>query len=199
MIRLESLYGPHAKSRISMLASFRIHYFREFPYLYDGTMEYEMTYLDGFFNHPEACLIIGWDGERAIGVSTSIPLISDYEIARDAETLFSQSSLEAQDFMYFGEIILVPEYRGQGLFARIFAEQELEAARKGYSGTCFLAVERDRDHPLWPEGYVQPWEKWIHLGYRKTPMVTDFNWPTLQRTGISVDQQNPMAFWVKEF
>lgn len=199
MIRLECLYGSAAKTHMEVLAAFRINYFREFPYLYDGTMEYELRYLDGFFNHPEACLRIGWDGDRVVAVSTSIPLISDYEIVGDAEKLFSQRGLNGRSFIYFGEIILVPEVRGQGLFARIFADQESDAALKGYSGTCFLAVVRNSDHPLWPKGYVQPWGKWIHLGYQKTEILTDFNWPTLQVTGRSIDQSNPMAFWVKEF
>lgn len=199
MIRLESLCGEDAKNRMEILASFRIEYFREFPYLYDGAMAYELEYLDGFFKNPKACLIIGWDGERPVAVSTSIPLLSEYEIEKDAARLFDDHGRNAADFMYFGEIIIAPQHRGQRLSSRIFADQEASAAKLGYSGTCFLVVERSDDHPLKPAGYMDPHAIWEHMGYQKTEMVTRFNWPTLQMSGGSKDQPNPMAFWVKQF
>lgn len=198
MIQFERLYGSEAKTCMDILASFRIQYFREFPYLYEGNMDYELIYLDGFFSNPEACLIIGREFEQPIVVSTSIPLLSDYEIVKSAENIFAADGLRASEFMYFGEIIIVPQHRGQGLTKRIFAQQEETALKNGYTSTCYLAVDREEEHPMWPDGYKNPAVIWNRLGYRKTNMVTDFNWPTIQLAGGAEDKPNPMRFWVKE-
>jgi GNAT superfamily N-acetyltransferase len=75
---------------------------------------------------------------------------------------------------YFGEIIIVPEYRGQGLASRIFKLQEEYAKEQEYTGTCFLSVIREEGHPLKPLGYMDNDAKWRRLGYTKTELTTSY-------------------------
>ena len=52
----------------------RISVFRDWPYLYDGSLEYERAYLQTYRDSPGALLVGAFDGERLVGASTSTPM-----------------------------------------------------------------------------------------------------------------------------
>ena len=57
---------------------------------------------------------------------------------------------------YFGESVLLPAYRGQGLGHRFFDEREDYARRLGrFNTTAFCAVERAEDDPRRPPGTAE--------------------------------------------
>jgi GNAT superfamily N-acetyltransferase len=64
---------------------------------------------------------------------------------------------------YFGESVLLPEYRGHGIGHAFFDPRERPPAR-GASAACFAAVMRAPDHPARPAGY-RPLDAFWHKGY----------------------------------
>ncbi len=98
-VRIERLIGDALTRRLGDLARLRIEVFRDFPYLYDGDVAYEQTYLKRYLA-PEACLIAAFDGEAVVGAATGTPLEgeADYVTAP-----FRARGDNLAPIFYFGE------------------------------------------------------------------------------------------------
>lgn len=179
---------------INDLAGLRISVFRAFPYLYEGTLEYEQTYVATYAASPESVFVLALDGDTVVGASTGLPM-ADETAAFKAP--FLKGGFDPHRIFYFGESVLLPAYRGQGLGVRFFEEREAHARRlERFDFCCFCAVERPADHPLRPVDY-QPLDAfWAHRGYVHHPeLKTEYVWRDL---GEVEDTAKPMSFWMKE-
>jgi hypothetical protein len=82
---MEDAIGIHCVTGAEILpfipdaARLRITVFREYPYLYDGTMEYEETYLRTYSESAGSLFVIARDGDSVVGVSTAMPLAQETE------------------------------------------------------------------------------------------------------------------------
>jgi GNAT superfamily N-acetyltransferase len=176
------------------LAALRIAVFRDFPYLYAGSVEYERGYLQTYFDSPRAFLFAAYDGAKMVGATTCIPLADETE---EVQKPFREAGFDLDTIFYFGESVLLPAYRGQGLGHRFFDEREAQAASFGaYEYTCFCAVERPADHPARPVDYRPLDEFWLKRGYRREPRLhSEFDWPDL---GEAVSTKKRMVYWIKK-
>lgn len=167
--------------------------FRDYPYLYEGNIEYERAYLETYLQSERSFLFAAFDGDQMIGATTCIPL-SDETAAVQAPFLAAGFNLET--VFYFGESILLPQYRGLGLGHLFFNEREAHAASFGtFSTTCFCAVVRPENHPLRPASY-QPLDAfWLKRGYTKAPQLrSQFSWPDIGSTESTLKD---MVYWTK--
>ena len=73
-IRIQSFTGSQVEQYIPEVARLRIEVFREFPYLYDGNIEYEAKYLRTYTISPDSVIVIAFDADKVIGASTAVPL-----------------------------------------------------------------------------------------------------------------------------
>ncbi len=185
--------GAAIRAVFDPLARLRIAVFREYPYLYEGTAAYERDYLATYARAERALVFAVFDGERLVGATTAIPLADETE---EVQAPFRATGIAAPDVFYFGESLLLPEYRGLGLGHRFFEVREAHAASFGnYRLTCFCAVDRPAGHPLRPPGYRPLDAFWIKRGYRKEPALhTSFSWPDL---GDTASTPKPMIFWTR--
>lgn len=163
-LRYEKLTGPALKAVIPDLAALRIAVFRDWPYLYEGSREYEETYLARYAENPRAIVIGAYDGVRLVGASTATPLASEIEEFRAP---FEKHGYDVSRVFYFGESILLPDYRGQGAGHVFFDEREAQArAAGGIAYTAFCAVRRAGDDPRKPSDYRPLDAFWNARGYR---------------------------------
>ena len=191
-LRIETLSGEAIRKRLDDLADVRIAVFREWPYLYEGTREYEARYLDVYLRSPRSFVALVYDNERCVGATTAIPLA---DAGAEAQRPFAEAKLPIEPIDYFGESVLLPEYRGRGLGVKFFELREAHAAQLGLPVCTFCAVERPADHPARPVDYVSNDEFWMRRGYRKVPELrTSFSWPD---TGETESTAKPMVFWSK--
>lgn len=183
---------------IDVVSKMRIEIFREFPYLYEGNLNYEMDYMVGYARHPEATLAVATTpAGEIVGVSTGIPLASDSPIVKEVKEAFDRRGIISGQYYYFGEVLVLPQYRGRHLVSRMYKAQEDFAASKGYQYASILTVIRDGDHPLKPRDYHSHDNMWQHLGFFRNNLNISFHWPTIQPDARVVDEDNPMEFWVK--
>lgn len=193
-MQIRLLQGAAIASHIEDLARLRITVFREFPYLYDGSLAYEAEYLAAYSAAPDSLCVLVLDGARVVGAATALPLADETEEFRRP---FLAAGWDCARLFYFGESLLLPEYRHRGLGVRFFVEREAHARRLGRFDWCaFCAVERPVDHPRRPAGYRPLNEFWARRGFRHHPELrTEYRWQDLDE---SAESAKPMSFWLKE-
>ena len=192
-IEIRTLSGQAIAPYLADLARLRIEVFREYPYLYDGSDDYEQHYLTTYIRSPESLFVVALDRARVVGVSTGLPMDSEEESFRQP---FRERGYDPACIFYFGESVLQRAYRGRGLGVRFFAEREAHARRLGrFVWTCFCAVERPPGDPARPPGYVPLDDFWRQRGYEKHPeLTTSYIW---KEVGEASQSAKPMTFWLK--
>jgi GNAT superfamily N-acetyltransferase len=192
MLTVERLSGDGLRTRLDDLGRLRIRVFRAWPYLYQGTLEYERQYLPRYAEAKTGTMIVALDGGKVVGASTALGLDEEEDFV---QAPFIAAGMEMSRIFYFGESVLLPDYRGQGLGVRFFEEREAAARGFGYAQACFCAVVRPDDHPARPKDYVPLDEFWRHRGYEKRPeLMSTFSWKDL---GQRDESEKPMIYWMK--
>ncbi|MEO0794986.1 MAG: GNAT family N-acetyltransferase [Verrucomicrobiota bacterium] len=192
-VEVKTMVGPEVVDYRDALARLRIAIFRDFPYLYDGTFEYEREYLQTYLDCPECLFVLVFDGDAVVGASTALPI--ENETAEFAQP-FQQAGYDIRKVFYFGESVLKPAYRGQGLGHRFFDEREQYARTLGrFDLTTFCAVERPTDHAKRPQDYTPLDGFWEKRGYTKrSELTTTFDW---KEVGEDEESPKPMTFWTR--
>lgn len=178
---------------LDAVAALRIAVFRDFPYLYDGELDYERRYLDAYARSASSLFVLALDEGRVVGASTGIALA-------DAEAEFQQPFIEQgiqlEKVFYFGESVLLRDYRGHKLGHRFFDARERFAREIGKTITAFCAVERPDDHPLKPADYTPLDAFWCKRGYVRQPLMrTLYRWLDINEKEPT---EKPMVFWLKQ-
>lgn len=175
------------------LARLRIQVFYDFPYLYEGSLEYEQAYLKAFFEAQNAVLVIAQDGDKVIGASTALPILEE---TQNIQRPFIEQKMDLSKIFYFSESILDNEYRGKGIGVAFFEQREAWAKQLGFETAVFCGVIRPENHPLRPIGY-EPLDKfWQKRGFQKIENVTcEMSWKDRNETNETVKN---LAFWQKQ-
>ena len=192
-LRLQRFSGAAIHAWLPELARLRIQVFREFPYLYDGSAAYEENYLKTYVDAPDSVMVLVRDGGRVVGASSGLPLEAEPPNAIEP---FLAHGYDPRRIFYYGESVLLPEYRGRGLGKRFFEEREAHARGLGrFEIACFCAVQRPADHPRRPAGYAPLDALWNRQGFVRHPeLQTTFSWRDLDEDQAS---PKPMVFWLK--
>ncbi|WP_137134877.1 GNAT family N-acetyltransferase [Rhizobium sp. FKY42] len=189
---VKSFSGSDATPFFDDLARLRITVFREFPYLYDGNPDYERTYLATYARSDGSFFVLAFDDEAVVGAATATPMATETE---EVKAPFLASGRNPQDFLYFGESVLLPSYRGQGIGLAFFEGREQQARKLGLANCTFCAVERPEDHPRRPKDYAPLTRFWQKRGYSHHPELrTTFSWRDLDEESES---PKPLSFWIR--
>lgn len=189
--------GADCAKCMDYLVDLKIETFREFPYLYIGTQEFEREYIGGYPKNQDSCFALAYVGQELAGILTGTPLQVICDREADILKAFTQLELHIPDYYFFGEVITLEQFRNQGIATKNFEVLEQHARKLGYKHVCFITVEREDTHPLKPENYKGPTSLFIKLGYAKTTMHFVWVWPTLQLDGTVQNVENIVAMWVK--
>ncbi len=193
-LSIQSFTDKTLNQYIPDLAALRMKVFREYPYLYEGSLEYEQQYLQTYSKAPNAIVVIAFDGDRVIGASTGMPMEHETENVKQP---WSDRGYNLQEIFYFGESVLLPEYRKQGIGVEFFHHREKWAASfDRFRILTFCAVVRPENHPLKPNNY-QPLDAfWNNRDFAKTKdMTCHMKWRDVDQ---HTDTEKPLHFWVKQ-
>ncbi|GAB4517326.1 MAG: GNAT family acetyltransferase [Roseibium sp.] len=189
-IDIRRLTGMDLENALDDLAGLRISVFRSWPYLYDGTREYEARYLSRYARTEGAVIVGAFDGEKLVGAATGAPLGD--ELASFRAPLEAQGH-DLSKIFYLAESVLDPAYRGRGIGHRFFDEREAHARSLGFTEAMFCAVIRPQDHPLRPEDYAPLDPFWRKRGYEKLDgVIVTFPWLDV---GDGRETEKPMQVW----
>lgn len=191
MIATRILTGESVATVLDDLARLRIAVFRDWPYLYDGDLDYERDYLTAY-QSPGAVVVAAFDGARMIGASTGAPM-EDH--AGDFASAFANRPEKLEEIFYCAESVLLPDYRGHGLGHAFFDGREAQARKLGRRYTAFCSVQRPKDHPRRPADYRPLDDFWRKRGYEPlSGVVAEFDWKDLD---APVSTKKPLQFWMK--
>jgi GNAT superfamily N-acetyltransferase len=193
-IRVRSLTDPHARhAAIPALSDLRIRIFRAWPYLYDGTADYEAAYLAEFIREPGAVLIVAQDGDAVVGAATASPMAGQKP---EFQLPLRAHGMDVARIFYFGESVLRPDYQGQGIGHQFFDAREAAARAAGARQTAFCAVIRPDDHPMRPAAPRDLHPFWRARGYAPVEGLTGtLQWQDL---GDDFESAHAMQFWMRD-
>lgn len=191
-VEIKSFSGADVSPFHDDLARLRMTVFREFPYLYEGDAAYECSYLATYSKSEGSVFVLAIDDGSIVGAATGMPMAAETE---EVKAPFLASGRDPADYFYFGESVLLAQYRGQGIGLSFFEQREAQARRLGFQHAAFCAVERPLDHPRRPAGYVPLDAFWAKRGYVSHPeLSTTFTWRDLDEQHESA---KPMSFWIR--
>ena len=192
-LTFETLRGAAIHPLLPALARLRIAVFREWPYLYEGDEAYERRYLRAYADAPGAAVVVCRVGKEVVGAATCEPMTQGHAPVRAA---FEAAGLDPREHCYFGESVLLPEYRGRGAGVRFFAEREAHARALGLHHAAFCAVVRDPADPRRPAGHTPLDAFWCKRGYAPRPdLAVTFSW---REIGGAAETSHTLSFWRKD-
>ena len=191
-VSVRPLTGAEIVEAVDDLAQLRIAVFAAWPYLYDGDAAYEAEYLKEFVAAPDAVLVAAFDGARIVGAATASPMWAQKDEFRAP---FESRGIDTSRLFYFGESVLLPDYRGHGIGHAFFDHREAQARNCGATAATFAAVIRPDDHPMRPAGYVPLDAFWHKRGYAPVEgFVTELGW---KEHGEAEESLKPMQYWMR--
>lgn len=193
-IEIRRATGKGVLDYLEDAARLRISVFREFPYLYEGSVESEREYLGHYGECPRSVFVVALGDGQVVGVSTGLPLADADE---SFQAPFKNADLNPEEWFYCGESVLDRAWRGKGIGHRFFDEREAHARELGLTKTCFCSVIRPKDHPLCSAGYRPNDVFWTKRGYVKQPQLcAHFSWKQVDSGDDEVP--NELVFWTRE-
>lgn len=185
--------GPEISARLDDVARLRIGVFRAWPYLYEGSFESERVYLAAYARSKDSLFVLAFDDGEVIGASTGLPLADD---TPEFHKPFLEHGIPIESVFYFGESVLLPEYRGCGIGHAFFDRREAHArALGGFRSTAFCSVDREDDDPRRPTEYRPNDAFWRKRGYqRRAGMTMHLPWKEAGRGEVV----HPLTFWIRE-
>lgn len=194
-IAYKKIQGSEIANWLEPLASLRIEIFREWPYLYNGTLDYERTYLNRYAKTKNAFISMAFHGKQIVGATTGLPLSEESHTEIIAP--FLKEGFKKEEVFYFGESVLKKSYRGQSI-GSAFMQQREEFAKTFPQVTTlsFCAVQRSPNHPLQPTDYKPLDAFWKSRGFQpQLQMRCEFSWQDVDQNKETL---KPMMFWIKK-
>ncbi len=185
--------GSEAKKFIPEIARLRMEIFREYPFLYIGDYEYETKYLHKFISAKDAIVVVAWNGDEIIGVSTGLPFAFE---SAEVKKPFVEHGLLPNDYFYYGESVLQKKHRKKGIGHLFYVEREKHVRNlKVFKAICFCTVERDKEDPRRPADFKPLNGFWAKEGFIQHPELTcQIPWQEIDEPS---ETPKTMVYWIK--
>lgn len=193
-IDVVSLTGSAVVDVLADLARLRIEVFRDWPYLYQGTDEYERAYLANFAASEGAVVVVARDGRTVVGAATAAPMRAGH--AEELVAPLAEAGHDISRTFYLGESVLLKTYRGRGIGHAFFEQREAHArAIGGFTHAVFCGVIRPDTDPRKPASYTPLDAFWRKRGYSPLAGLTgSLSWLDI---GDAAETAKPMRYWMK--
>ncbi len=185
-LQFQTITGSEIQGHLDPIAKLRIDVFREYPYLYEGTLDAEKDYLAMYARSANSLFILVKDEDKVVGAVTGLPL---EELIPEYWDVFRKQQIPTKTIFYLGELVLLKDYRGKGIGERLYAQFETLVKEKGsYQSLTLREILREEQNTS-----LDPfWEK---LGFVKHPeWISNDSWTEV---GDEQETRHSMIFWSK--
>ncbi|WP_201305991.1 GNAT family N-acetyltransferase [Roseomonas harenae] len=191
--RIETVTAGALQPHLGTVARLRAIVFRDWPYLYEAQEGYEAGYLRSYAESPGAAVILALAGEEPVGAATCQPMV---EAGRAVLEAAAKVGMDPATTCYFGESVLLPEWRGRGIGVAFFAAREAHARSLGLRRAAFCAVRRAPSDPRRPAGHEPLDAFWRKRGYVPVPgMAAHMMW---REVGSEAEMPHILDFWARD-
>lgn len=185
------LTGRSLYDAIRDVARLRVSVLREWPYLYEGNLDYECDYLKAYLA-PGAVVVTAQVGNRIVGASMGTPL---HHHENDLGDALAGRPEPVSDIFFCAASLLLPGYRGYGLGGAFFDAVEAHARDLGFRYATICTVVRPDDHPARPADYRSVSSMWKKRGYRRlTDVVAHYAW---KDRGEEEESLKALQYWMR--
>lgn len=194
-VTLELHKGRKVIPYLQDLAKLRILFYRNYPYLYEGTLEDEEKYLNMYANSDNALLVVAKKDQEVVGAVAGIALLETHD---EHKKLWADLPMSSQNLFYLGEIVLLPEYQKSDLQEKLY--QQIEQAVRGlnkYHSIVVCEIERNAETPKQLYSHSLSSEvNWETRAFVRQPdLSTYFSWKDVDDTE---ETDHLMLFWTKD-
>ena len=191
-IHIQTFTGAAIAQAQAAFQFLHVDVFRDWPYLYQGDAA-ERPYIASYVDHPRAALFLATHAGQPIGAATCLPLGDE---SANVQAPFLERGWDVRRFFYFGEGVVLSQWRGKGVGVRFFALRESHARAVSTADfALFCSVRRPDDHPLRPKQPHTNDAFWRRRGYVPLPGVScTMTWPDI---GEAESSRHTLDFWIK--
>lgn len=190
-LRFDRRLGEDIAPLLPDIVRLRHQLLREWPVLRAEEWEAERDDLSAGFGSPRALAVLVWQGVRLVGVAAGLPMADE---VRELRRPLTVAGTDPRTAFFLDHALLLPEFRGQGVGRRLFAEREEHALGLGYRWAVLAATERSPADPRQPAGWVPLDGFWRRLGYRPTATLASLTW---KEVGEAMPSPKPVRLWRK--
>jgi GNAT superfamily N-acetyltransferase len=186
--------GSEILPDVDDIARFRSAVLRDFPYLCDESSADEAAHVRRYAHCAQSVIVLASVDERIFGESSAMPLLAE---TAAFHVPFIAAGYDPAQIFFGSDPVLLPEYRGSGVYRQFFLQREAFAAELGgFEIVAVCAVERADDHRLRPRDYIAPDAMWARYGYVRHPeLVASVAWKDIDSVS---ETEKPLVFWLKK-
>lgn len=179
---------------IDYCGAMRIVFFREPPYCYAGSFEYEKEYLSSYTREQLSVVAIAELGSDIIGIATGIPFFTLAHYFGDIQEQYEALNIDINKVFYIGEVIVKPEHRGKGFASRLLSLIYEFAHEHKFTkiSVCTGVQPIESVHSQSVEKLLNK-EKWIDQN-----LVSISEFPTVQMDGSIAIENHQLKFWIRD-
>jgi len=131
-----------------------------------------------------------------VGVAIGTMLSTESDILHRIAEPLQQLGIVTEQCYYFGEMIIVPEYRSKGIGKQMLEALKKTGREQGTDHFCFLSVTRESDDVRRSVEYVASGVIFRKFGFEKTDISVTFEWATIQADGCVRKSPNRLDLWI---
>lgn len=181
---------------VEALVDMRLNAFSEFPYLYIGNREDELSYAKEYALSPQGILVVAFKNDRLAG-SSGIPLSSPHSSLKPWLARFRAKDIEVESAYYIGELMIAPAFQKQKCCSLIITHFIEAVKAMKFSHIIGLTCIREKNHPLSPSPYFGSESIWTKIGAEQINLILSVKWTTRQEDGSSKTEKNKLSCWIK--
>lgn len=191
-VQISTYTGKSIAAALSSFQGVHATVFSEWPYLLNSAPD-DQPYIAPYVNIPRAALFVARHDGGAVGLATCLPL---GEESANVQAPFVANGWDVRRFFYFGEGVILKQWRGIGLGKRLFELRESHARAVSTADyAVFCSVRRALDHPMRPQGATTNDAFWRRRGFQPLDGVAcTMTWTS---RGDSAPTQHTLDFWIK--
>lgn len=193
-IHVRTFIGPALRTYLHSIAKLRMDVFREYPFLEEPDLSLETARLKRYLASKESIGVLVFDNTTLVGVSLGIPLALERE---EIQKPFLNRFHDISTYYYFGESVLLKQYRNRGIGHHFFDVRETHVKHLlKYKHICFFDPVRPESDPFKPADYLPLHDFWRKRGYVHCPdLQCSLIWE-----GPNEDEpsEKSLTFWIKD-
>src|ERR1700722_3489588 len=147
-----TVMGQEITPYVQEITDLALTVYRDYPYLYEGTVDEYYPAIEHYTHSSDGIACLFFNNNQLVGAAIGMPMNE----MRDKYKLPLVNARPEENFdqlFYLGELLLLKEYRGQGLGKQMYLEFENTVRELAFTKICFCKIDESEQNPLAPENY----------------------------------------------